>query len=47
MSTDIDVPVGSDPQEPGSEFPGHCDFCGEPCEVCAARADDRSLADNY
>ena len=38
MSTDIDVPVGTDPQEPGDEFPGHCGYCGEPCPHCEAFA---------
>jgi hypothetical protein len=35
MSTDYDVPVGSDPQD---EFPGHCSFCGEQCARCEAYA---------
>jgi hypothetical protein len=36
MSTDIDVPVGTDRQD---EFPGHCSYCGELCQICAAFAD--------
>jgi hypothetical protein len=47
MSTPYDDERERGPQAADDGFPGHCTYCGVPCETCAGQADQRVAPDDY